>query len=53
MLLANRARMAANAGDTAAAKRDLKAAKRIAPDLEIYAEVEAVIKPQRTSWWRW
>ena len=52
-LLAHRARLAANAGDTSAAKKDLKKAKRLAPDLDIYARVEALIRPQKQSWWRW
>lgn len=53
-LLAHRARLFALAGDAASARRDLKAARRIDPNLtEAYERVERAIKPQRTSWWRW
>lgn len=53
ILLAHRARIAALSGETAKARRDLKRAKRLVPELDIYKEVELTIKPQRTSWWRW
>ena len=52
-LLGHRARVFALAGDLTAAKRDLKAARKIVPDLSMYAKVEAALKPQRSSWWRW
>lgn len=52
-LLAHRARILALRGDLTGAKQDLKNARRLAPDLDIYARVEASIKPQRSSWWRW
>jgi tetratricopeptide (TPR) repeat protein len=52
-LLAQRARIAAMNGDVASAKRDLKAARRLEPNLEAYDKVERLMKPQRTSWWRW
>lgn len=53
-LLAHRARLSAAAGDTSGAKRDLKAARRLDPELEIYERVErALKKPSRASWWRW
>ncbi|MCO4746979.1 MAG: tetratricopeptide repeat protein [Proteobacteria bacterium] len=51
-MLAHRARVAALDGDTSAAKRDLKAARRIAPDLDIYARIESEIRPAKQSWWR-
>lgn len=52
-MLAHRARLAALNGDVGAARRDLKMARKIEPNLEDYERVERAIKPQRTSWWRW
>jgi tetratricopeptide (TPR) repeat protein len=52
-LLTHRARLAALNGDTSAARRDLKLARKINPNLEAYERVERALKPQRTSWWRW
>ena len=51
-LLAHRARLLASGGDIAGARRDLKRARRLNPELEIYERVERAIKPSR-SWWRW
>ncbi len=53
LLLAHRARLSAMAGDTSRAKRDLKKARRLDPELEIYERVETAMRPQRGSWWRW
>lgn len=53
LLLAHRARLAALAGDGSKAKRDLKRARRLDPELEIYERVERAIRPERGSWWRW
>lgn len=52
-LLAHRARLAAQQGDASAAKRDLKKARNLDPELEIYERVERALKPARSSWWRW
>lgn len=52
-LLAHKARLAAMEGDDVTAKRELKKAKRIDPSLPLYERVERLIRPQRTSWWRW
>ncbi len=52
-LLAHRARVAAQRGESGSAKRDLKLARRIDPELEIYERVERAMKPVRSSWWRW
>ena len=52
-LLGHRARLAASEGDTVAAKRDLKRAKRLEARLPVYERVEKLLKPQRSSWWRW
>lgn len=52
-LLAHRARVAAQQGDTSSAKRDLKKARKLDPELEIYERVERAMKPARSSWWRW
>ena len=52
-LLGHRARLAAVNGDTSGAKRDLKKARKLNPELEIYERVERAIKPARSSWWRW
>lgn len=52
-LLAHRARLAALHGDASAAKRDLKVAKSLNPDLPIYDRVERMLRPARSSWWRW
>lgn len=53
VLLGHRARLAALQGDLSSAKRDLKAARAINPELEIYERVERAMKPARFSWWRW
>ncbi|HHO51503.1 MAG TPA: hypothetical protein ENK18_11660 [Deltaproteobacteria bacterium] len=53
VLLAHRARLSAQGGDIASAKRDLKRARRLNPELEIYERVERAMKPARSSWWRW
>ncbi len=52
-LMAHKARMAALEGDDVTAKRELKKARKLNPDLPVYDRVERLIKPQRTSWWRW
>lgn len=52
-LLAHRARLAALDGDAVSAKRDLKRARKLKPKLPIYDRVEQLLKPQRSSWWRW
>jgi len=52
-LLGHRARLGAVNGDVASAKRDLKAARKLNAELEIYERVERAIKPARSSWWRW
>ncbi len=52
-LLGHRARLAAVNGDPSGAKRDLKKARKINPELDIYERVTKAIKPARSSWWRW
>jgi len=52
-ILGHRARLAAQEGDTANAKRDLKRARKMNPELDIYERVERALKPARSSWWRW
>lgn len=53
LLLAHRARLAALGGDATQARRDLKKARRLDPELEIYERVERALRPQRGSWWKW
>ncbi len=53
VLLAHRARLAALRGDNSKARRDLKRARRIDPELAIYERVERAIRPEKGSWWRW
>lgn len=53
LLLGHRARLAAAGGNVAEAKRDLKAARQLEPDLPIYDRVLRLLKSARTSWWRW
>jgi tetratricopeptide (TPR) repeat protein len=53
VLLTHRARLAAIDGNAGVAKRDLKAAKALQPDLPIYDRVDQVLKPAKHSWWRW
>ena len=53
VLLAHRARILASDGDVYGARRDLKRARRLNPELEIYERVERAMKPARNSWWRW
>lgn len=52
-LLAQRARLAAVAGDLAGARADLKKAKRLQPEHPIYERVDALLQPEQKSWWRW
>lgn len=52
-LLAHRARLAALDGDAVSAKRDLKKAHKLNASLPIYERVERLLKPQRSSWWKW
>ena len=52
-LLAHQARLHASSGDIAGARRLLKQARRINPELEIYERVEKALRPTRGSWWRW
>lgn len=53
LLLAHRARLAALQGEASQARRDLKRARRLDPELEIYERVEKALRPQRGSWWKW
>jgi hypothetical protein len=53
LLLGHRARLAAVEGRVADARRDVKKARRLAPDLQVYAEIDEALRPQKTSWWRW
>jgi tetratricopeptide (TPR) repeat protein len=53
LLLAHRARVSALNGRVNDARRDLKRARALKPDLPIYQRVQRAIKPQRNSWWRW
>ncbi|MEN0061735.1 MAG: zinc ribbon domain-containing protein [Myxococcota bacterium] len=52
-LLAHQARLMATKGDLGQARRLLKRARRINPELEIYERVERAMRPARSSWWRW
>ncbi len=52
-LLAHQARLLAAEGDIAGARRQLKKARRINPELEIYERVERAMRPAKSSWWRW
>lgn len=51
-LLVQRARLAAMGNNLAGAKRDLKAAKALDPSVDM-SRVEELVRPQRSSWWRW
>jgi tetratricopeptide (TPR) repeat protein len=53
VLLTHRARLAAIDGNAGVAKRDLKAARALQPDLPIYDRVDQVLRPAKSSWWRW
>lgn len=54
LLLGHRARLAALAGDTAEARKDLKKARKIEPQHPIYERVENALQPAaKKSWWRW
>jgi len=52
-LLGYRALLAAAQGNTSGAKRDLKRARKLNPELPIYEKVERALAPSRGSWWRW
>jgi hypothetical protein len=51
-MLVHRARISALANDLAAAKTDLKAARALDETVDI-TRVEVLVRPQRSSWWRW
>lgn len=51
-LLAHRARLLASTGDLAGARRDLRRARRLNPELEIYERVERAMRPNR-GWFSW
>lgn len=53
VLLAYRARHAAQQGNTDEARRFLKAARSLEPDLSIYERVQSLIRPSRSTWWKW
>ncbi len=53
VLLAYKARMAANEGNPDEARRYLKAARSLEPDLAIYERVQGMIRPSRSTWWKW
>ena len=53
LLLGHSARLAAVEGDTTTARRLLKKARRIEPDLPIYHRADQAMKPHKQSWWRW
>ena len=53
ILLIHRARIAALDGEQAAAKRDLKIARKLDPDRPEYQKVEHLMKSERSSWWQW
>ncbi|MFK7929442.1 MAG: tetratricopeptide repeat protein [Myxococcota bacterium] len=53
VLLAYKARQAAIAGRVEDARRWLKAARALEPDLAIYERVQTQIRPARSSWWKW
>lgn len=53
VMLAYRARHAAQQGNTDEARRLLKAARSIEPDLSIYERVQGMIRPGRSTWWKW
>lgn len=53
-LLAHRALVAAKDGDAAAAKRDMRTAKKLVPELDLYERIKTELRPaQRGGWWRW
>jgi len=53
VLLAYKARQLANEGQTDEARRYLKAARSLEPDLSIYERVQSLIRPSRSTWWKW
>lgn len=52
-LLIHRARIAALDGESSAAKRDIKAARKLDPNRPEYVKVEQLLKSERSSWWQW
>ncbi|MBN2799523.1 MAG: tetratricopeptide repeat protein [Deltaproteobacteria bacterium] len=53
VLLAHQALHSARDGEAADARRYLKRARRLTPELPLYAQVDAAIKAIKSSWWRW
>ena len=53
ILMAYRARLEAQQGNLDEARTWLKEARRKVPDLPIYVRVQRMIRPGRSSWWKW
>ncbi len=53
VLMAYKARQVALAGEIDEARRWLKSARTLVPEHEIYARVQAVVRPARSTWWKW
>lgn len=53
VLMAYKARQVALAGDNDEARRWLKSARTLAPDLDLYSRVQALVRPARSTWWKW
>lgn len=53
VLLAYLARGHAKSGNADAARKALKAARSLEPELAIYERVQAQLRPARSTWWKW
>lgn len=53
VLMAYKARQCALAGNADEARRWFKSAKTLVPEHEIYPRVQALVRPARSTWWKW
>lgn len=53
VLMAYKARQLAIAGESDEARRWLKSARTLVPNHEVYARIEGLVRPARSTWWKW
>jgi tetratricopeptide (TPR) repeat protein len=53
LLMAYKARELAMAGEPDEARRWLKSARTLVPEHELYSRVQTILRPARSTWWKW
>ena len=53
VLMAYKARQCALAGKSDEARRWFKSARTLEPEHEIYPRIQALVRPSRSTWWKW